>query len=83
MSGSGCTTETLARPAFAGGGTFSAPGSLSVQIRDGGYKTQIGALSKQPGMGYLSDLTARKDVNWQPVKLATPTPAPNTTAPYR
>ena len=70
MSGSGSTTETLARPAFAGGGTFSAPGGLSVQIPDGDFKTQIATLSAQPGMGYLNDLTARTDVNWQPVKLA-------------
>ena len=81
MSGSGSTTETLARPTFAWGGTFSPRGSPSVQIPDGDFKSQIGALSKQPGMGYLSDLTRRKDVNWQPVKLATSTPAPHTTSP--
>ena len=33
-------------------------------------KTQIAALSAQPGMGYLSELAARSDVNWQQVKLA-------------
>jgi hypothetical protein len=70
MSGSGSTTETLALPTFAGGGTFSAPGGLSVQIPDGDFKAQIATLSAQPGMGYLNDLTARTDVNWQPVKLA-------------
>lgn len=70
MSGAGSTTETLALPSFAGGGTFSAPGGLSVQIPDGDFKTQIATLSAQPGMGYLTELTARKDVNWQPVKLA-------------
>ena len=41
-----------------------------MQIRDGDFKSQIATLSAQPGMGYLNDLTARKDVNWQPVKLA-------------
>ncbi len=70
MSGSGSTTETLALPTFAGGGTFSAPGGLYVQIPDGSFKSQISTLSAQPGMGYLNDLTARTDVNWQPVKLA-------------
>ena len=70
MSGSGSTIETLARPTFAGGGTFSSPGGLSVQISDGDFKSQIATLSAQPGMGYLNDLTARTDVNWQPVKLA-------------
>jgi hypothetical protein len=49
---------------------FSAPGGLSVQIPDGNFKSQIQSLSQQPGMGYLNDLAARKDVNWQPVKLA-------------
>jgi filamentous hemagglutinin len=70
MSGSGSTTQTLALPTFAGGGTFSAPGGLSVQIPEGNFKSQIQTLSAQPGMGYLNELTARTDVNWQPVKLA-------------
>jgi filamentous hemagglutinin len=70
MSGSGSTTETLALPSFAGGGTFTAPGGLSVQIPEGNFKNQIQTLSQQPGMGYLNDLAARTDVNWQAVKLA-------------
>jgi filamentous hemagglutinin len=49
---------------------FNAPGGLSVQIPDGNFKSQIQSLSSQPGMSYLNDLAARKDVNWQPVKLA-------------
>jgi filamentous hemagglutinin len=59
-----------ALPSFAGGGTFSVPGGISVQIPDGELKGQIQSLSAQPGMGYLNDLAARKDVNWQAVKLA-------------
>jgi filamentous hemagglutinin len=70
MSGSGSTTQTMALPSFAGGGTFTAPGGISVQIPDGDFKSQITSLSSQPGMGYLNDLTTRKDVNWQAVKLA-------------
>ena len=35
QSGSGSTTQTLALPSLAGGGTFSAPGGISVQIADG------------------------------------------------
>ena len=70
MANSGSNTQTLALPSFAGGGTFSAPGGLSVQLPDGDFKRQITSLSQQPGMGYLNDLAARKDVNWQPVKLA-------------
>jgi filamentous hemagglutinin len=70
MANSGSNTETLALPSFAGGGTFSAPGGISVQIPEGDFKSQITNLSAQPGMGYLNDLVARKDVNWQAVKLA-------------
>jgi hypothetical protein len=70
MSGSGSTSQTLALPSFAGGGTFTAPGGLSVQIPEGNFKSQIQTLSQQPGMSYLNDLAARTDVNWQAVKLA-------------
>ena len=70
MANSGSKLETLALPSFAGGGTFSAPGGLSVQLPDGDFKRQITSLSQQPGMGYLNDLAARTDVNWQAVKLA-------------
>jgi filamentous hemagglutinin len=70
MSGSGSTTQTMALPSFAGGGTFTVPGGISVQIPEGEFKSQITSLSSQPGMGYLNDLAARKDVNWQAVKLA-------------
>jgi large exoprotein involved in heme utilization and adhesion len=41
-----------------------------VQIPAGQFRSQITTLSQQPGMGYLNELTARSDVNWQPVKLA-------------
>lgn len=66
------TTQTLTLPSFTGATkpVFSAPGGISVQIPEGDFKTQITNLSSQPGMGYLNDLAAREDVNWQPVKLA-------------
>jgi large exoprotein involved in heme utilization and adhesion len=60
----GSYSQTLAMPRFSG------PGGLSVQIPEGDFTSQIASLSAQPGMGYLNDLVARKDVNWQPVKLA-------------
>jgi hypothetical protein len=68
----GSVTETaMALPSFVGGVAFSAPGGLSVQVpQSADLKTQIAALSAQPGMGYLGDLAARSDVNWQQVKLA-------------
>lgn len=68
----GSNTETLTLPSFTGqvNTPFSAPGGISVQIPAGELTSQIAALSQQPGMGYLSELAARTDVNWQPVKLA-------------
>jgi large exoprotein involved in heme utilization and adhesion len=41
-----------------------------VQIPAGEFRSQIATLSAQPGMGYLNELTQRRDVNWQPVRLA-------------
>lgn len=66
------TTQGPTLPSFTGATkpVFSAPGGISVQIPEGDFKTQITNLSSQPGMGYLNDLAAREDVNWQPVKLA-------------
>lgn len=68
----GTSQETLVLPSFNGPTkpTFTAPGGISVQIAEGDFKSQINTLGAQPGMGYLNDLAARKDVNWQPVKLA-------------
>jgi hypothetical protein len=68
----GSREETLTLPSFTGPRTpsFSAPGGITVQIPVGEFRSQIAALSAQPGMGYLNELTARRDVNWQPVKLA-------------
>ena len=68
----GSNTETLTLPSFTGkvNTPFRASGGISVQIPAGDFKSQIGTLSQQPGMGYLNDLAVRNDVNWQPVKLA-------------
>jgi large exoprotein involved in heme utilization and adhesion len=68
----GSRTETLALPSFTGtiNTPFKAPGGISVQIPEGDFRSQIATLSQQPGMGYLNELAARSDVNWQPVKLA-------------
>ena len=72
MVNSGTKAETLVLPTFSGPTkpTFTAPGGISVQIPAGNFKSQVATLSTQTGMGYLNDLAARKDVNWQPVKLA-------------
>jgi large exoprotein involved in heme utilization and adhesion len=68
----GSREETLTLPSFTGPRTpsFSAPGGITVQIPVGEFRSQIASLSAQPGMGYLNELTARRDVNWQPVRLA-------------
>jgi filamentous hemagglutinin len=68
----GSRTETLTLPSFTGtvNTPFKAPGGITVQIPEGDFTSQITTLSAQPGMGYLNELTTRRDVNWQPVKLA-------------
>lgn len=70
--GSGSTVETMTLPSFIGPTppVFNAPGGLTVQVPEGELTTQIQTLSQQPGMAYLNELGQRKDVNWQPVKLA-------------
>lgn len=70
--GSGSTVETMTLPSFSGPQrpVFNAPGGLMVQVPAGELRTQIQTLSQQPGMGYLSELSQRNDVDWQPVKLA-------------
>lgn len=72
MVNQGSTAETLVLPSFTGPNkpVLTAPGGISVQIPEGNFKSQISTLSTQLGMGYLSGLLNRKDVNWQPVKLA-------------
>jgi len=68
----GSRTETLTLPSFTGtvNTPFKAPGGITVQIPAGEFRSQIATLSQQPGMGYLNELAARTDVDWQPVKLA-------------
>jgi hypothetical protein len=68
----GSRTETMTLPSFTGtvNTPFRAPGGITVQIPAGEFRSQIATLSQQPGMGYLNELAARTDVNWQPVKLA-------------
>ena len=68
----GSRTETLTLPSFTGtiNTPFRAPGGISVQIPEGEFRSQIATLSQQPGMGYLNELAARSDVDWQPIKLA-------------
>jgi hypothetical protein len=44
----------MALPMFAGGGTFSAPGGVVVQIPEGDFKSQVQNLSRQLGMEYLN-----------------------------
>ncbi|WP_170108477.1 DUF637 domain-containing protein [Limnohabitans curvus] len=71
MSGNGSTTETAVLANIQAKTKFSAPGGIDVQLPPGEpLKEQIKTLSQQPGMEWLSDLSQRKDVNWQEIKLA-------------
>jgi hypothetical protein len=60
----GSNTETLTLPSFTGPDKtpFRAPGGISVQIPERDFKSQVSALTSQPGMAYLTELTARSDV---------------------
>jgi filamentous hemagglutinin len=70
MSGNGVTEETLKLAQINAKTKFSAPGGIDVQLPAGDpLKEQIQTLSKQPGMEWLNDLSQRKDVNWNEVKL--------------
>lgn len=66
----GSVVETLRMPTFKGPSNPIFIGPVLAQLPAGDFKTQIQTLAKQPGMGYLNDLAARKDVKWQEVKLA-------------
>ena len=71
MSGNGSTTETLALANIQAKTQFSAPGGIDVQLPPGDpLRGQVQTLSQQPGMAWLNDLSQRKDVNWQEIKLA-------------
>jgi large exoprotein involved in heme utilization and adhesion len=71
MSGNGVTEETLKLVQINAKTKFSAPGGIDVQLPAGDpLKQQVQSLSQQPGMAWLNDLSQRKDVNWQQIKLA-------------
>ena len=71
MSGNGSTTETAVLADIQAKTKFSAPGGIDVQLPPGDpLIEQIKTLSQQPGMEWLNELSQRKDVNWQEIKLA-------------
>ncbi len=71
MVPNGVTEETLKLAQINAKTKFSAPGGIDVQLPAGDpLKEQIQNLSQQPGMTWLNDLSQRKDVNWQAIKLA-------------
>lgn len=70
QAGNGSTVETIQLAQINAKTKFSAPGGIDVQLPAGDpLKEQIQSLSQQPGMTWLSDLSQRKDVNWNEVKL--------------
>ncbi|ENX57418.1 MULTISPECIES: DUF637 domain-containing protein [Acinetobacter] len=77
MQDKGSITETAKLPSFNGpvAPTFIANGGLTVQVpmvsgQNNDVHAEVIKLSNQPGNEYLKDLIARKDVNWEAVKLA-------------
>ncbi|MEB6479371.1 DUF637 domain-containing protein [Acinetobacter vivianii] len=77
MQDKGSITETAELPSFKGpvAPTFIAKGGLTVQVpvvsgKNNDVRAEVIKLSNQPGNEYLKGLIARKDVNWEAVKLA-------------
>jgi filamentous hemagglutinin len=77
MQDKGSITETAKLPSFNGPvtPTFIANGGLTVQVpvvsgQNNDVRAEVIKLSNQPGNEYLKGLIARKDVNWEAVKLA-------------
>lgn len=77
MQDKGSITETAKLPNFNGpvAPTFIANGGLTVQVpvisgKNNDVRAEVIKLSNQPGNEYLKALIARKDVNWEAVKLA-------------
>ncbi|MDS7930458.1 DUF637 domain-containing protein [Acinetobacter sp. V91_7] len=77
MQDKGSITETAKLPSFNGPiePTFIAKGGLTVQVpvvsgKNNDVRAEVIKLSNQPGNEYLKTLIARKDVNWEAVKLA-------------
>ncbi|ENV08012.1 hypothetical protein F966_03872 [Acinetobacter higginsii] len=77
MQDKGSITETAKLPSFNGPvtPTFIAKGGLTVQVpvvsgQNNDVRAEVIKLSNQPGNEYLKGLIARKDVNWEAVKLA-------------
>lgn len=77
MQDKGSITETAKLPSFNGPVVpkFEAKGGLIVQVpvvsgQNNDVRAEVIKLSNQPGNEYLKGLIARKDVNWEAVKLA-------------
>lgn len=77
MQDKGSITETAKLPSFNGpvAPAFIAKGGLTVQVpvisgQNNDVRAEVIKLANQPGYEYLKDLIARKDVNWEAVKLA-------------
>lgn len=73
----GSITDTAKLPSFNGPVVpkFEAKGGLTVQVpvvssQNNDVRAEVIKLSNQPGNEYLKGLIARKDVNWEAVKLA-------------
>ncbi|WP_171259238.1 DUF637 domain-containing protein, partial [Acinetobacter baumannii] len=77
MQDKGSITETTKLPNFNGPipPTFKASGGLIVQVpiisnKNNDIRAEVINLANQPGNEYLKGFIARKDVNWEAVKLA-------------
>ena len=70
QSGQGQTSQTANQTQINGQLVIGQGINTKVQIPEGALKTQIEALSQQPGQAYLADLASNPKVNWDQIKLA-------------
>ena len=70
MSGNGETKQTLNQTQINGQVNIASGINTMVMIPEGDFKTQVQALSQQPGLAYIGELAKDPRVNWSQVKLA-------------
>ncbi len=70
QSGQGSTTQSANQTQINGNMSIGQGINTTVQIPEGALKSQIEALSQQPGQGYLQQLASDPKVNWQQIQLA-------------
>ena len=70
QSGNGSTSQTANQTQINGKVNMATGINTTVMIPEGDFKTQVEALSQQPGLAYIGELAKDPKINWQQIKLA-------------